>query len=302
MYLERTPIEEVPAARLAGELLRCGGSPAVERFCDNDGGYKRKYNVYKITADGKPFVLKKSDEGEIAIYRDFLQGKGFGVPEYFGSVEQEGAVWLLMEYISGPDLRKFTGEMAAACAETLAQIQNACWNSSIADGRFRRYWERVNRRAECLKDYPELAEAYRLFLERQKDCPRTLCSGDFLPCNGLMRDGRAYMIDWGFGGIMPYALDAARLIAHGSEKPEPYAFPFYMDAELRSAFVRAYYERLECRPDWEQYIRDVKLAALNEYVEFLEVLVNDPEISREEIEDNFYYRRARETAANILHE
>ena len=75
-----------------------------------------------------------------------------------------------------------------------------------------------------------------------------------------------------------------------------------MDAELRSAFVRAYYERLERKPDWEQYIRDIKLAALNEYVEFLEVLVNDPEISREEIEDNFYYRRARETAANILHE
>lgn len=300
MHLERIPIENLPAARLAGELLRCGGSPVAERFCEDDGDYQRKYNVYKLTVDGKPFVLKKSDEKEAAIYRSFLQGRGFGVPEYFGSVEQGGILWLLMEHIDGPDLRKFTREMALACAETLSQIQNACWNSPVGDGRFQRYWKRINRRAECLKDYPELAEAYKLFLARQKDCPRTLCSGDFLQCNGLLRDGRAYMIDWAFGGIMPYALDIARLIAHGSEKPEPHGFPFYMDAELRSIFVRAHYERLEQKPDWEQYIRDIKLAALNEYVEFMEVLINDPETSREEIESNFYCRRARETAQSIL--
>lgn len=301
MYLEQTPIEEIPAAKLAGELLHCGGSPAVERFCDNDGDYQRRYNVYKITADKKLFVLKKSDEKEIAIYRGFLQGKGFAVPEYLGSVNHGGAVWLLMEYIDGPDLRQFDREMALACAETLAQIQNACWRSPVDDGRFRRYRERINRRAACLKDCPELAEAYKLFLERQESCPRTLCSGDFLQCNGILRDGRVYMVDWGFGGIMPYALDVARLIAHGSEKPEPCAFPFYMDEELRSVFVRAHYERLRQKPDWEQYIQDIKLAALNEYVEFLEVLINDPETSREEIESDFYYRRARETAEIVLH-
>ena len=286
----------------AGELLRYGGSPAVERFCDDDGDYKRKYNVYKLTVDGKPFVLKKSDEKEIAIYRDFLQGQGFAVPEYLGSLECGDDTWLLMEYIDGPDLRRFDREMALACAETLSQIHNAYWNSSVDDGRFRRYWERVSRRAECLADYPETAKAYRLFLARQRECPRTFCSGDFLQCNGIWHDGRVYIIDWGFGGVMPYALDVARLIAHGSEKPEPYAFPFYMDAELRSAFVHAYYERLERKPEWERYIRDIKLAALNEYVEFLEVLINDPETSREEVEADFYYRRAGETAESILHE
>ena len=147
---------------------------------------------------------------------------------------------------------------------------------------------------------PELAEAYRLFLARQEDCPCTLCSGDFLPCNGILRNGRVYMIDWAFGGVLPYALDVARLIAYGSEKPEPNAFPFYMDGDLLSVFVRAHYERLERKPDWEQYIRDIKLAALNEYVEFLEVLINDPETTREEIEADFYYRRAAETAKAII--
>lgn len=300
MYLERVPIADVPAAKLAGELLHYSGSPEIERFCDDDGDYKRKYNVYKLTADGSAYVLKKSDSKEVMLYRDFLQGKGFAVPEYFGSVECEGALWLLMEHIDGPDLRRFDSEKALASAKTLSQIQNAYWNSPIDDGRFRRYWERINCRAGCLENYPELAKAYQLFLARQESCPRTLCCGDFLQCNGILRNGKVYMIDWAFGGLMPYALDIARLIAHGSEKPEPNAFPFYMDADLRSAFVHAHYERLTQKPDWEQYIQDIKLSALNEYVEFLEELINDPEATREEIEADLYYRRAMETAKAIL--
>lgn len=300
MYLERVPIADVPAAKLAGELLHYSGSPEIERFCDDDGDYKRKYNVYKLTADGSAYVLKKSDSKEVMLYRGFLQGKGFAVPEYFGSVECEGALWLLMEHIDGPDLRRFDYEKALASAKTLSQIQNAYWNSPIDDGRFRRYWERINRRAGCLENYPELAKAYQLFLARQESCPRTLCSGDFLQCNGILRNGKVYMIDWAFGGLMPYALDIARLIAHGSEKPEPNAFPFYMDADLRSSFVHAHYERLAQKPDWEQYVQDIKLAALNEYVEFLEELINDPEATREEIKADLYYRRAMETARAIL--
>lgn len=294
-YLEPVPLDALPAAR----LLDLDGPVTAERFCDDDGDYKRRYNVYKLAANGKTCVLKKSDSREVTLYRDFLHGRGFAVPEYLDSVEHEGTVWLLMEYINGPDLRQFDREKALACAKTLSQIQNAYWNSPVDDGRFQRYWERVNRRARCLRDYPELAEAYALFLARQKDCPRTLCSGDFLQCNGILRSGKVYMIDWAFGGIMPYALDVARLIAHGQEKPGPGAFPFYMDADLRSAFVRAHYERLEHKPDWKRYIEDIKLAALNEYVEFLEVQINDPETTREEVEADFYYRRAVETAKHI---
>ena len=114
-----------------------------------------------------------------------------------------------MEYIGGPDLRRFDHETALACAKTLSQIQNAYWGSPIDDGRFRRYQERINRRAAFLQDYPELTKAYQLFLARQEACPRTLCSGDFPQCNGILRDGRVYIIDWAFGGIMgiPGAMD-----------------------------------------------------------------------------------------------
>lgn len=46
-----------------------------------------------------------------------------------------------------------------------------------------------------------------------------------------------------------------------------------------------------------QYIRDTGLAARNECVEFIEVLINGPEISRREIEENLYCRRAGEITA-----
>ena len=98
-------------------------SVTAERFCDNDGEYKRRYNVYKLTANGKACVLKKSDSQETAIYRDFFQGRGFAVPEYFGSVECDGAVWMLMEYIEGPDLRRFDPEMPELPAEVTEQVE-----------------------------------------------------------------------------------------------------------------------------------------------------------------------------------
>lgn len=68
---------------------------------------------------------------------------------------------------------------------------------------------------------------------------------------------------------------------------------------MRKVFVQAQYERLRQKPDWDRYIMDIKLASLNEYVEFLEEDLNDPEVSREEIEGGIYYRRARKLAEII---
>ena len=300
VYLEKTGGDQLPMAWLEEVLSESGGLVEAERFCDSTGEYQRKYNVYKISAGEKAYVLKCSDKMETVLYRNFLQGQDFAVPQYYGDTEYDGHVWLMMEYIDGPDLRRFDQEMAVASADTLAQIQNFYWGCETEDGRFRRYWERIQRRSGCLKKEPEIAAAYNRFLERQKDCPRTLCNGDFLQFNGILHEGRVYMIDWGFGGIMPYALDIARLIVHGSEMQEAGGFPFYMDDELRKIFVHAQYERLKQKPDWGRYIMDIRLAALNEYVEFLEEDLNDPEVGREEIEGGFYYKRARELAEMII--
>ena len=98
---------------------------------------------------------------------------------------------------------------------------------------------------------------------------------------------------------MPYALDIARLIVHGSKIQEDGGFPFYMNDELRKFFVNAQYEKMKQKPDWDRYIMDIKLSALNEYVEFLEEDLNDSEVSREEIESGIYYKRARKLAEII---
>ncbi len=298
--MEKAADDTLPVDWLA-ERLSCGPADLrAERFCDSDGDYQRKYNVYKISAGGQSYVCKQADAGERDIYENFLQGKAFAVPEYYGNVVSGKTVWLLTEYIEGPDLRRFTREMALASADTLAEIQNFYWDCKAQDGRFDRYWERICRRARCLEKEPELAAAYDIFLERQKSCPRTLSNGDFLQFNGIWRDGRVSVIDWGFGGIMPYALDITRLIAHGTLVYEPDGFPFYMDDDLRGTFVQACYKALKQKPDWDRYLMDIRLAALNEYVEFLEEELNDPEANREEIAEGSYYKRAKKTAEEIL--
>ncbi len=73
-----------------------------------------------------------------------------------------------------------------------------------------------------------------------------------------------------------------------------------MDDELRRTFLRAHYEGLIKKPGWDEYLFDITLSALNEYVEFLENDLKDPQMSGEEIRSGLYCRRAREAARIIL--
>ena len=75
----------------------CSGALEVNASLFSLASMPFRWHVYKLTANGKSQVLKKSDSKEATLYRDFLCGKGFAVPEYLDSVEHEGAVWLLME-------------------------------------------------------------------------------------------------------------------------------------------------------------------------------------------------------------
>lgn len=134
VYLEKTGGDNLPMAWLKEVLSESSGLTGVERFYDSTGEYQRKYNVYKISAGEKAYVLKCSDKMETALYRNFLQGKDFAVPLYYGDTEYDGHVWLLMDYIDGPDLRQFDQEMAAASADTLAQIQNYYWDYALFAG------------------------------------------------------------------------------------------------------------------------------------------------------------------------
>lgn len=273
VYTEEIKDYKIPFEMIVKEILQVESfsSFRVEQFCDDgeEGCEVNRYNVYKIYANGIATVLKKSDEREIGVYQTFLQGKQFRVPKYYGNVRCDGTRWMLMEYLEGKDLRDFELKMAPACAESITQIMNTYWESRIEDGRFARYWERINKRAECLSEEPEISAAYEIFLQRQWDCPRTLSHGDFLQYNAQYQDGEVYLVDWAFAGIMPYSLDIGRLIAHGTEDKR--TFPFYMNEEQKKCYVQEVYQRLEQKPEWERYLMDVKLAVLNECVEFMEM-------------------------------
>ena len=88
---------------------------------------------------------------------------------------------------------------------------------------------------------------------------------------------------------MPYSLDIARFIAHGTE--DRATFPFYMNMEQKRLFVQRVYEQLIQKPEYEQYLLDIKLAVLNEYVECVEA---------DEDEEKWYYEHAKTLAEEIL--
>jgi len=274
----------------------------IERFHDNGEGVDRTYNVYKIISDDKTYILKKTDKYEVEVYEKFLENKNLPVPKLEGWAYFNNVRWILIEYIAGTDLRMFNEDMAYGCADSLSRIFNMYWQENDfkdneLDNRFERYWTRINKRSKCLINEQKLFSAYDVFLDRQLVCPRTLCNGDFLQCNAIESNEGIVLIDWAFAGIMPYSLDIARLISHGSEKFFP--FPFYMTDEYREIFLKSIYNKLLYKPDYKQFLWDVTLSRLNECIEFIERELNDESLERDE-GFTYYYKNAEALADIIL--
>ncbi len=283
---------QIPALVKIAANAGCAGTiDTIKQFYDDSENEERLYDVYRVFTDKGTCILKKSDKAEISIYKDFLEGHSFSVPRFYGSVEDErGVLWLLMEDIAGTDLREYSDEIAVAAAKSITQIHRFYWNTEIDDGRFTRYMERIRRRALCLKDEPELQKEYERFIERQPQIPRTLCSGDFLQYNAIYDGKKVTIIDWAFGGVMPYSLDAARMIAHGTENRFP--FPFYMTDKMREEFLSRYFGAMKDKLDGQRFKDDLRLACLNECIEFIERELLDPTLERDE-GFGFYYSRAK---------
>ena len=64
-----------------------------------------------------------------------------------------------------------------------------------------------------------------------------------------------------------------------------------MNEKQKKLFVERVYKNLNQKPEYSQYIYDIKLATLNEYVEFVEA---------DEDEDGWYFKHALELAEDIL--
>lgn len=284
-------IDDPQILALCRKILGNTDITAVYRVCERYGQNPedvRKYDVYNIdTAAGRK-ILKKASQREAWNYETFLKETSLPVPHYYGSCTEDGEIWIVLEFVTGGDLRDMTDALSVAAAESIMEIQNAYWNHAPGE-RFTAYLERIAKRYAFIQDTPVVGDAYRLFLERQKDCPRTLSNGDFLQFNTVNHNGTVCVIDWGFGGIMPYSLDIARFIAHGTE--DRATFPFYMTEAQKGLFVQQVYERLNSKPDYRQFLFDIKLAVLNEYVEFIEA---------DEDEGDWYLNHAKALAQEIL--
>lgn len=289
------------AVRAAYEAI-AGEAPArVRRVCERWGDGEddvRRYDVYFVDGGGETRVLKKTDARETAVYYLLGTAHCLPAPARFGKHEAKDGVWMLLEYVPGDDLSEMTDALALAAADSLAAIANRFWQEDAAefaakkcDDRFERYHARILRRAAFPEDGSALRRAYQLFLDRQETCPRTLCCGDFLPGNAIWDGARVVIVDWGFGGVMPYALDVARFIAHAT--PGKSTFPFYMTDAHKRLFLDRVYEKLDRRPERAQYERDVRLALLNEYVEFVEA---------DEDENGWYRAHAEALARELLAE
>lgn len=272
---------------------------SIEQVCERYGegiNDVRYYDVYRVTTSLGSRILKLSNKREAFNYENYLVGKRFAVPFYYGKWIIQDKVWIMIENVLGSDLRDMTNELAILVADSLAEIQNYYWKqneeSSLlrnTNERFKDYWKRILKRGDSILEYPEIRKAYQIFINRQMTCPCTLSNGDFLEFNILHSNNHITIIDWGFGGMMPYSLDIARFIAHATETRS--TFPFYMNEEQKSLFINTVYNRLEQKPTYEQYLFDIKLAILNEYIEFVEA---------DEDEDGWYYKHALQLAEEIL--
>lgn len=293
MAIGRFEINEVcnEVMAIATNIVGVDEIKSVTRICERYGEKEddfRKYNVYKIKTDAGERILKKAPEREVNNYENYLRRRGFNVPEYYGSYNDGKDLWIVLESIEGSDLRDMTDELARGAAESISGIQNAFWNNTDKE-RFESYIERIERRYSYIIDKPIVGKAYGMFVERQKTCPRTMSNGDFLQFNAACNNGKVIIIDWGFGGVMPYSLDLARFIAHATE--DRATFPFYMNDDQKKIFVDGVYDRLKEKPDYQQYLHDIKLAILNEYVEFIEA---------DEDEDDWYMEHATKLAKELL--
>ena len=296
VYLEKT--EELPEIPEALRRIIGTDDHALLRFMDDEvyDDEAKGYSVYKLVTGDRAFVLKKSESAED--FRDEVKHysllKGLPVPEFLGAADG----FILLSFVEGADLKKPTDDGIRAFAKSLTAIMNAYpMGRDHERGRYDVYLKRLEKRAAFISCKPELSSAFSVFLERQREIPLTLSNGDLLPINALYDGEKAVIIDWEFGGFMPYSLDIARFFAHGRVSGK--ASPFRMTDEQKRLFVDLVYGGLTVKPPRAVFDRDVLLAEFNEYVEILEYYFRETTAERGETFRD-YYPRAKELAALII--
>ena len=257
-------------AGLSGILDRLG-LPGVRAeqispfICDEDGA---EYAVWLVETDEKR-VLKRAKGNEIAIYNSFFRERKPYVPAFLGACEYGGDTYFLTEYCPGKDLRRCDRERLIKALDALIRMQDEFWQREDLYGAANAYemaLKSVEHRGKYLGS-ALLDAAFTKFREQYADTPRTLCHDDLLPFNLLIGE-RAVLIDWEYGGMLPYPTSLARLLAHGRERDDAY---FYLTRADRDFAIDYYYEHLVGKHgiSYSDYRRTLESFFFYEYCEWV---------------------------------
>ncbi len=275
-FLEK--LDDVSAlSETVGSILGPGEFSA-DRFCDDFADEHKRYEVFRIVHPRGTFVLKRFNKPErFAAEKAILErfSPDLPVPRVLGF----SADSVLMEYIAGDDLKEMTDESVSAAAASLAEIMNAFplgdYDRAVADKEIA-YREK---RLDTLKNEPLLYAAYSRFLDRVREMPLALANGDLVPINCIDDGKRVYLIDWEYGGFMPYALDVGRFLAHSGEHA---VYPYRMNDTQKTLFCDRIYEALHEKPDRSVFNRDVRLAVFDEWIMIVSWYLKNPDEPKDE--------------------
>lgn len=293
-YFEK--LEDASAYVGAVKAIVGPGAFFAYRFCDDFGEEHKRYNVFKIVHPRGVFVLKYFDKpdrytAEKTIYT--MLSADLPMPRVIGFA---GDV-MVTEFIEGNDLKEMTDGSVSRAAASVAEIMNAFplgngYDHTVAEKEIAYRSERL----AYLEGEPLLHRAYALFLDRMKEMPLTLANGDFVPINCIDTGRRVYLIDWEYGGFMPYALDVGRFLAHSGEHG---VFPYRMTETQKTLFCSRIYEALHEKPERSVFDRDVRLAVFDEWIMVLQFYFRDPSVPKDET-FSIYSENANTLAKELL--
>lgn len=251
-----------------------------------------EYQVWRVDCPDRRYVLKqvKEDEEELELYRQFLTPAKSYAPELLGTAHWEQGVYLLTAFVEGEDLRHCETGTLRRTLDALIAAQKEYWarEDRYACGySLEKSLPGREKRGAYLNDNT-LHRAYAKFLQRYRNTPLTLCHDDLLPFNVLVNEEKAVLLDWEYGGMLPYPVSLARLIAHGREEEQAF---FYMTEEDRQFAIAYYYENLvrEKGIPFSEYRQTLDYFLFYEYCEWIMLANRYGDTSN----DNYLYSRTK---------
>ena len=246
--------------------INLSSSAKITPFVNSEDG--EAYQVWQINANDKKYVLKKAKGFESELYSTLLSTLDRAVPGLVALTDFDGEVFLLTDYIEGVDLRHADRERIKDTIDALIYLQEKFWNHKDDAGLS--YEASLNSRisrGKYLFD-PNIEKIYSEYLEIYQRLPRTLCHDDLLPFNVIAGEKGAYLIDWEYGGILPYPTAIARFLAHCDEDENAF---FYMKDEDRRFAIDYYYDSFIKHKgiSRSEYDRTVDLFMIYEYCEWI---------------------------------